>query len=127
MTFVPQKPRTKNRRLHHRAGFAISGFLGALRHEHSFRTEVVLAAIAICILIAVRPPLVWAALVIVVIALALAFELLNSAIEHLADHLHPKIAPQIKTVKDMSSAAVLVANGCAFVIVALAVWAWFNG
>jgi diacylglycerol kinase (ATP) len=35
-------------------------------------------------------------------------ELFNTAIEHLADHLHPEIHPSIRIVKDCAAAAVLV-------------------
>jgi undecaprenol kinase len=35
--------------------------------------------------------------------------LFNTALEHLADHLHPETHPQIQIVKDCAAAAVLVA------------------
>lgn len=117
----------KNKTPLDRAGFALFGLVSAFRREKSFRTEVAFAVAVVVILIAARPPLVWAALVLIVVAMALAFELMNSSLEHLTDHLHPQVAPQIKIVKDVASAAVLVANCCAFVIVALSVWAWLNG
>ena len=34
---------------------------------------------------------------------------MNTAVEHLADHLHPEIHPSIRIVKDCAAAAVLVA------------------
>jgi len=37
-----------------------------------------------------------------------AAELFNTAIEHLADHLHPDVHSQIRIVKDCAAAAVLV-------------------
>jgi len=39
----------------------------------------------------------------------LAAELFNTALEHLADHLHPEVDPRIGLVKDCAAAAVLVA------------------
>jgi diacylglycerol kinase (ATP) len=43
------------------------------------------------------------------VVLVLAVELVNTAIEGLADHLHPEQHPSIKVVKDCAAAAVLVA------------------
>ena len=42
------------------------------------------------------------------VSFVLAAELVNTAIEHLADHLHPELHPKIKLVKDCAAAAVLV-------------------
>jgi diacylglycerol kinase (ATP) len=50
----------------------------------------------------------------------LAAELLNTAVEHLADHLHPELHPHIKAVKDCAAAAVLIASlGALAVAIAL--------
>jgi diacylglycerol kinase (ATP) len=46
-------------------------------------------------------------------------ELFNTALEHLADHLHPEIHPQIRIVKDCAAAAVLMAS-CAAIAVGIA-------
>ena len=46
----------------------------------------------------------------------------NTAIEHLADHLHPDIHPSIRAVKDCAAAGVLLASlGAMAVAVALVV------
>jgi diacylglycerol kinase (ATP) len=100
----------KNRRFHHRLGFAISGIISTLRTENSFRTQV-LAAIAIVASLAwLRPDPLWWAIVALTIAVVLAAELLNTAIERLADHVHPERHPDIKLVKDCAAAAVLIAS-----------------
>ena len=52
----------------------------------------------------------------------LTAELLNTAIEHLADHLHPEVHPKIRVVKDCAAAAVLVmACGALGIAVALCI------
>lgn len=51
---------------------------------------------------------IWWALVVLASAGVLAAELFNTAIEHLADHLHPEVHPQIQVVKDCAAAAVLL-------------------
>jgi diacylglycerol kinase (ATP) len=52
-------------------------------------------------------------------ALVISAELFNTALEHLADHLHPEIHPQIRVVKDCAAAAVLI-TACAAVAVGIA-------
>jgi diacylglycerol kinase len=100
----------KNRPLHHRLGFAFAGLRAAWRHESSFRIELMIALAAVAALVVLRPGLLWAGLIIFAIALVLALELANTAIEAIMDHLHPTIAPEVKFAKDVASAAVLVAG-----------------
>jgi hypothetical protein len=62
------------------------------------------------------PPLVWAALCIVSGGVVFAAELLNTALEHLADRLHPEQHPDIRAAKDCAAAAVLLASISALLI-----------
>lgn len=98
----------KNRPLVARLGHAWNGWLSAWHSEKSLRTQGGFAALAVLLLIALRPAAVWWALIGIMITLVLAAELLNTALEHLADHLHPELHPRIKLVKDCAAAAVLV-------------------
>lgn len=98
----------KNRSLATRLGFALAGIRACWHTERSFRTHVVCALLALIALLVIRPAPVWWALVGLVVALVLAFELINSAFERLIDHLHPEIHPEIKLVKDMAAGGVLV-------------------
>jgi undecaprenol kinase len=100
----------KNRPFLSRLGFALSGLGTALKAERSFRAQAVVALAALAALVALRPAPVWWALVALVAALVLAAELVNTAVEHLADHLHAERHPTIKLVKDCLAAAVLVAS-----------------
>lgn len=82
-----------------------------------------LAALAALILLfTLRPPAIWWALVLVVIAFVLAAELFNTALEHLADHLHPEQHPKIRVAKDCAAAAVLVLSMAALGLSALILW-----
>lgn len=98
----------KNQALHKRFGFAVRGLQEAWQSERSLRVQLWLAAAALLALIVLRPALVWWALVGMMIALVLAAELINTALEHLVDHLHPERHPRIKLVKDCAAAAVLL-------------------
>ena len=86
-----------------------NGLAFAIRSERAFREELALLAVAF--------PLAWLVGVtgmrrvelIAVVVLVLVVELLNTAIEKLADRLTMEHDTQIGQVKDMGSAAVGVA------------------
>ncbi len=100
----------KGRRFSERLRFAVAGFGEAWRGEASFRAQVVLAVVAAVVTAALRPGLVWIAIVAVAIALVLALEMVNSALEAVIDHLHPAAADPIRRAKDMAAGAVLAAS-----------------
>ena len=108
----------KNRSFAVRLGFALGGVAHALRAEHSFRTQVVAAVAVAAVLFWLRPAPIWWAVIGLTCAAVLAVELLNTAIEHLADHLHPELHPTIKVVKDLGAAAVLILSIGALVVAA---------
>lgn len=95
---------------------ACAGLLAAWRRERSFRTQAYLAVGAIFVTAVLKPQPAWWALLALAIGLVLATELLNTAIEKLVDHLHPAQHPEIKVVKDVAAAAVLVASLAAVAI-----------
>jgi diacylglycerol kinase (ATP) len=86
-----------------------NGLAFAIRSEQAFREELIGLALAL--------PLAWLVgatgmrrvELIAVVVLVLVVELLNTAIEKLADRLTTDHDPQIGRVKDMGSAAVGVA------------------
>jgi diacylglycerol kinase (ATP) len=86
-----------------------NGLAFAMRSEQAIREELVALALSV--------PLAWLIGVttmrrielVVTVALVLVVELLNTAIEKLADRLTTDHDPQIGRVKDMGSAAVGVA------------------
>jgi diacylglycerol kinase (ATP) len=116
----------KNQPFVRRLGFALEGLRGALRSESSFRLQVLAAVAMLALLGWCRPPPVWWALVVLAIAAVLASELFNTALEHLADHLHPEQHPRIKAVKDCAAAAVLVASAGALGVAAALLFALFE-
>lgn len=93
------------------------GLLAATRSEEAFRLELIalVLAVPVAFLLAEQA---WKRLALIaVVAFVLVVELLNTAIEKLADRVNLAIDPQIGRVKDMGSAAV----GLALLI---AVMAW---
>jgi undecaprenol kinase len=112
----------KNQSFPARLSFAWQGLLHALRAEASLRIQAAFAAAAVAALLFLRAEAVWWALVLLASATVLAAELLNSAIERLADELHPHESVGIRLTKDCAAAGVLLAVlgalavGVAFVV-----------
>ena len=98
----------KNRGLIERLGFACSGLMQCWQEENSFRFQSLAAVGVIVALLVLRPPLIWAALVILIASLILCVELFNSALERLADAFDSNANPQIRAAKDMAAGAVLI-------------------
>jgi undecaprenol kinase len=98
----------KNQSLLRRVRFALAGLGHAIRAERSFRTQVGVFMIVVVTLLILRPGPIWWAMVMLASGGVLGAELFNTAIEHLADHLHPEVHPRIRIVKDCAAAAVLV-------------------
>lgn len=86
-----------------------NGLVAAARSEQAIREELVILLIAIPLAFLVGTTTARAIELILVVLLLLAVELLNTAIEKLADRLTTDHDEQIGRVKDMGSAAVLAA------------------
>ena len=112
----------KNLPFARRLRFALAGLVHALTAERSVRIQATCLVAVMTVLVILRPAPLWWALVILASACVLAAELFNTAIEHLADHLHPELHPAIRIVKDCAAAAVLLTvTGAIGVGIALAV------
>lgn len=97
------------RRIINATGFSLAGLKAALTHEAAFRQELALCVILIPAALWLAESGVDRALLIGSLLLVLIVELLNSALETLVDrvsHEHHELSGR---VKDMGSAAVLVA------------------
>jgi diacylglycerol kinase (ATP) len=99
----------KNRPLAARVRCALQGVAHALRAERSLRIQAAVLLAVLALLLVLHPGALWWAAVLIAGAVVMAAELLNTAIEQLADRLHPDTDPAIRTVKDCAAGAVLVA------------------
>ena len=112
----------KNSPLLQRMRYALAGLAYGLRAERSLRTQAVVFAAVLAVLAWSRPPAIWWAVLILTGVAVMAAELINSALEALADHLAPGEHPRVRAVKDCAAAAVLVlvagaiAVGLAFLV-----------
>jgi diacylglycerol kinase (ATP) len=64
----------------------------------------------------IHPPLIWVALLSIMIGLIFALELVNTALEHALDGLHREEAHFVRLSKDCAAAAVLVMSVCAVIV-----------
>ena len=106
----------KGRPFRQRIGFAVAGITEAWRNEASFRSQAGIAGLAAAATVVLRPGMAWVAVVALAIALVLALEMINSALEAIIDHLHPDEAAAVRRAKDMAAGAVLVASAGAAVV-----------
>ncbi len=113
----------KNQGILARLKNAFTGIRQAWLGERSFRTQIGLALGTLLFFTWWGLPAFWWGLIIIVIALVVAAELMNSGIEALADHLHPEHHPAIGKVKNMAAGMVLVIAFAAVVVGVLAILA----
>jgi diacylglycerol kinase (ATP) len=83
-----------------------NGLVFATRSEQAFREEIVALCLAVPLAFLIGATPARRVEMIVVVLLLMVVELLNTAIEKLADRLTTDHDPQIGSVKDMGSAAV---------------------
>jgi diacylglycerol kinase (ATP) len=86
-----------------------NGLAFAIRSEQAVREELAALALSLPLAWLVGTTAMRRVELIAVVVLVLVVELLNTAIEKLADRLTTELDPQIGRVKDMGSAAVGVA------------------
>jgi diacylglycerol kinase (ATP) len=86
-----------------------NGLIYAVRSEQAVREEIVALVLSLPLAWLIGTTMMRRIELVAVVVLVLVVELLNTAIEKLADRLTTEHDPQIGRVKDMGSAAVGVA------------------
>ena len=108
--------------------YAFAGLLAAWRTERNLRIH---AAVAVAVVVAgavLRLPAAAWAILFLAIALVVAAELLNAAVEAVVDLVSPEDHPLAKRAKDVAAAGVLVAAaGAVAVGICVALWATGRG
>lgn len=88
--------------------YSIDGFFAAMKHEPSFREDLLFAILLVPFAIILPVNAVSTAVMVGSLFLIIIVELLNSAIEWIIDYLRPERHPLAKRIKDMASAAVFL-------------------
>ena len=122
-----QVRRVKNGAFRRRLGYARAGIRLVWRREKTFRTHSRFALAALAATAALRVGPVWWALVILCIAIVVALEAMNSALEYLIDRLHPELHEEIRCAKDAAAGAVLLASIGAAIVGGLMLWDRWRG
>ena len=88
---------------------AFRGIRQFVWHEHNARIHLVATIAVVITAAALKVSCPEAAVLAAVTGLVWVAEILNTCIEHLADHITKERHPEIKIVKDLAAGAVLVA------------------
>jgi diacylglycerol kinase (ATP) len=88
--------------------YSRSGFAAAFRHEAAFRQELAIGIPMVLLAPWLAPTALQALILIGVVVLVWIVELVNSAIEALADALSTERHPLLGRAKDLGSAAVML-------------------
>jgi diacylglycerol kinase (ATP) len=97
------------KRLYNATINTLRGLGYGISHEAALREEIIVLALAIPVGLFVAPSPAWYVAMIGTLLVLLAVELLNTAIEKLADYITREHQPEIRTIKDFGSAAVFSA------------------
>ena len=98
-------------------GYSVNGLIAAWKNEQAFRQELILGILLGPALYFMQAPLGKKLILLALYCSLLIVELLNSAIEALADAVTMETHPLIRKAKDMASAAVLLT-----ILVNIAAW-----
>jgi diacylglycerol kinase (ATP) len=96
--------------------FAFNGLRSLLKNEHNSRIHLIAAISAIILGIVLKLKIYEWCLVLFVIGSVFIIELINTAIESLADLIDPELNELIKVAKDYSAAAVLISAFVSIVV-----------
>lgn len=96
--------------------YATNGLRQIIFSERNFIIHIVAAFFAIALAVLLKVNDIELMIVILCIVLVMAFEIMNTAVEKLCDFIHPGKHENIKLIKDIAAAAVLVVSLGALVI-----------
>lgn len=87
---------------------AVSGIAYTFRSERNFQLEAGMALGVFWLMFVLPTTSIERAVLMLFIALVLAFEMLNTAFERTLDMLKPSVHPYVKVIKDLVAGAVLL-------------------
>jgi diacylglycerol kinase (ATP) len=117
MTESAFKSRGGLRRIVAAARYSLAGLRAAVRHEAAFRQELAIGVPMVLLALFVAPGRWQALAMIASVMLVWIVELINSAIEALADRIDTGHHPLLGRAKDLGSAAVMLS-----LVLAVATW-----
>ncbi len=124
---APQKSRGGLMRVFKALRYSMQGLRAAVQHEAAFRQELALGLILLVLVPWVATSAWEAIALIAVVLLVWVVELINSALEALADTISTEHHPLLGRTKDLGSAAVLFTLVLAAMTWGLALWQRLGG
>jgi diacylglycerol kinase len=106
-------------------GYAFAGLGAGFVREQNFFVMVIIAAIVVVLMFVFGLSPIEKSIIIVMIAMVLSLELVNSSVEKALNHLHPERDPSIKRAKDFLAGSVLLAAIAAVVVGLIIFWPYF--
>jgi diacylglycerol kinase (ATP) len=103
-------------------GYSVAGLKSAFASEAAFRQELALCAVLMPMALMVDVSVSERALLLASLFLVLMVEIINTAFEAVIERISNEIHPVSKRVKDLGSAAVLLALVNAGVVWAIVLW-----
>ena len=96
--------------------YAWNGLKVLVKEEHNFRIHIVVTIGVVIFAILLKISVYeWIAIVLA-IGLVMAMEIINSAIENMADFVSPEKHEMVKKIKDISAAGVLICAVVTFLV-----------
>jgi len=96
--------------------YAFTGFSNLIKNEHNARVHLVLTLVVILLGVLLKINSIEWSLIVMAIGMVFIAELLNTAVEKLADFVEPNTNKTIGEIKDYGAAAVLTAALVAIVL-----------
>ncbi len=100
----------------HSLMYAFRGIVHTVRSQRNARIHLSILTLVIIVGLWLRLSLQEWAIITIVSGLVLSLELLNSALEHLADRVEPEFDHHIMRTKDAAAGAVLIAALAAAIV-----------
>jgi diacylglycerol kinase len=106
----------KSKTLAEASGHAWDGVLGAIKSERNVRIQIIIYIVAFLLGWLLGLPAASLALILLVGSFIVCLELINTALETLANVINPNYHEALRNVKDMAAGAVLIASLAAIAI-----------
>ncbi len=87
-----------------------------VKRERNFRIELVIAFLVLILMLVFKVKNWEAIILVLIMALVIAAELVNTVLERVVDILKPRIHPYARLIKDIMAAVVLVSSLAAIII-----------
>jgi diacylglycerol kinase len=88
---------------------AFKGIIFVLKTERNFQIEIIALLINLFLMVYFKTTTIESAIILMLCFSVLALELINTAIEKMADFVEPNFNPKIGIIKDIAAGAVLMA------------------